>query len=75
MSTYYDFVCDKHRERTDRVCICRNFPYRWSGLYEDDLKTIRAFLIKHADCKPRLVSEHFDEQYEYAAFKETEEPK
>ena len=70
MSTYYDFVCDKHKVKADLICICRNYPDRWSGLYEDDLPKIRAFLIAHADCNPKLVSEYSEEDECYEAFQE-----
>jgi hypothetical protein len=74
MSTYYDFVCDVHKERVDAVCVCRNCPDRWSGLYEDELPRIRKFLIAHADCNPRLVSEYDDAQYEYEVFDKRKTP-
>lgn len=72
MSTYYDFVCDIHKQKSGCVCICRNFPDRRSGLDDDDLPQIRAFLTAHMDCKPRLVSEHSDEYEAYETFKPQE---
>lgn len=58
MSTYYDIICDKHRERCDAAS---RGAAGGIGPVADAPTTIWSFLYAHAGCNLRVVSEHEDE--------------
>jgi hypothetical protein len=61
MSTYYYIVCDKHMERTDAAS-------RTAGgigcHLADSEYTLLPFIVAHAGCPVRIVSEHENDSYD-----------
>ena len=62
MSTYYYMVCDKHLERTD-ACSRTAGGIGQSAL-GDSRETLGPFIVVHAGCPVRIVSEHESDSYE-----------
>ncbi len=60
MSTYYYMVCDKHKERTDAAS--RTF-FGIGCHLADSVHTLLPFIVAHAGCPVRIVSEHEDAAY------------
>ena len=61
MSTYYYIVCDKHMERTDAA----SRPFMSSGCHLGDSQhTLLPFIVEHAGCPVRIVSEHENASYD-----------
>lgn len=60
MSTYYYMVCDKHMERTDAA----SRGGGGIGHLADSEHTLLSFIVEHAGCPVRIVSEHERDSYE-----------
>lgn len=60
MSTYYYMVCDKHMERTDAASRSAG----GIGPLCDSPHTLLPFIVDHAGCPVRIVSEHERDSYE-----------
>lgn len=56
MSTCYSLICEHHKERTEAVC--RTTVITNIG---DSEVTLLPFIVEHADCAVRIVSEHESE--------------
>ena len=70
MSTYYFIVCDKHKERTDAA------SHTMAGIgcrLGDSDTTLNPFIVAHAGCPVRIVSEHEDDSYDESFADWTEE--
>ena len=64
MSTYYFMVCDTHKEKTDAAS-------RTAGGYcplGDSDTTLTPFIIAHAGCDVRIISEHEAEAAVYDSY-------
>lgn len=75
MSTYYSLCCDKCKEEVSFVC--RNFPDRWSFMFDETRRAIPEFVRRHEGCLEhlRVISEHDDRYGDYTEFKLPEEEK
>ncbi len=72
MSTYYYLVCDTHREYT---CAASRTAGGYCPLGDSD-KTLRPFVIAHAGCAVRILSEHSPEAEDgFEGFREWEAEK
>lgn len=70
MSTYYFMVCDKHKERTPAA------SWTMMGIgcrLGDSDTTLNPFIVAHAGCLVRIVSEHENDAYDESFSDWTEE--
>lgn len=61
MSTYYYMVCNKHKERTPAASITLG----GIGCHlSDSDHTLQPFIVSHAECPVRIVSEYEEDAYD-----------